>query len=82
MATHAAMASQMCTAMDAAKPKGGWASLGTLLHSLSNTASAGGRPELYLLLDVSSSPLLITIIIIIMVGHRLCSDLHAFGAID
>ena len=57
MATHAAMASQMCTAMSLAKPRAGWANLGTLLHALSNTASAGGRPELYELLEVSSASL-------------------------
>lgn len=52
MATHAAMASQMCAAMDLASPRAGWANMGTLLHALSNTASAGGRPELYELLEV------------------------------
>lgn len=58
MATHAAMASQMCAAMDLANPRAGWANLGTLLHALSNSTSAGGRPELYQLLEVCSSPLL------------------------
>jgi hypothetical protein len=57
MASHAAMASQMCAAMQLAKPGKGWANLSTLLHALSNIASAGARPELYQLLEVRASRL-------------------------